>query len=225
MNKEKLRRWLTIAVFSVLVFAVVFLYKNIVTERYFSYYTDLLLIFNKSLAVTGFLLIALSLAMGPLARYFPKLAPKVRLRKEIGISGFLFAALHAFVTKFFLYEDIFTKTWRDGHSQGMNSAKVALVIFTIAFVTSYKPLATWLGYKKWVYIQRLSYIGLLLSVVHIIAIRKMPSLSLTESLSYAKNKTEIVVFIVILIAVFALRISVIRKKKAAKKPQVSPAKS
>ncbi|MBI4426582.1 MAG: ferric reductase-like transmembrane domain-containing protein [Candidatus Kerfeldbacteria bacterium] len=133
-----------------------------------------LFIANKIFAGVAAILFGLVLILGPLRRSFPGLQQSIDLRKELGIVAFFLALVHSVVSSFFL-ESHFSRTWFVENLWSVLFGVVALVVFAILLVISYRFLRERLGVNRWRVLQNWGMrIGFLLVVLHVGAL-KLPA--------------------------------------------------
>ena len=125
---------------------------------------------NKIAALTALFLISLSLIIGPLSRFWPKIfAPYKQHRKFLGLAGFAFAIVHVSLslnyvwTKNILAAALSLSTFK---SYGWYAGIAGFLVFLVVSLTSTKGAMLKFGYDKWKAIQMLSYIALVLVIMH-----------------------------------------------------------
>ena len=116
-------------------------------------------LFSKSFAVSAVILLSVSLAIGPLARLWPKAQPLVAHRKYWGIVGFVFGLLHAALA---FYDPLLFSAQLALSRQNVRLGLMALVVFALLTATSNAWAMRKLGGKNWKRLQQLGYLGLLL---------------------------------------------------------------
>lgn len=121
---------------------------------------------NKALAATAVSLISLSYFMGPLVKMIPFLRFQLLLRKYFGILGFFAVLLHI-VTSLLQFTNRIPFKWYVDHVWGLLAAIVASLIFLGLYWVSNDHAYVQLGQTKWKSIQRLGYIALLFTLLHI----------------------------------------------------------
>lgn len=133
-----------------------------------------LFIANKTISLSAVALIALSYTLGALGQFWPKtFTLTLNLRKFFGLFGFGLAAIHAFISLL-----IFTPTYYPKFFQGPDQLNLtgelsmlfgvlAFFIFAIVALTSLPQLENTMGHQRWLALQRLGYLGLLLVLFHV----------------------------------------------------------
>ena len=114
--------------------------------------------FSKSFAVSAVILLSISLAIGAIARMWPKFTPWVQHRKFWGLVGFAFALLHAAIA---FSDPLLFSVPLALSRQNVQLGLVALTIFAVLAVTSNRWAEKWFGFKRWKRLQQFGYVGLL----------------------------------------------------------------
>ena len=131
-------------------------------------------ILNKVSAVSGTLLIAFSLSIGPLYR-MTKIGRRILLqRKDIGLAGFGFVAIHVLMTNFLAGPKYFPKFYVSDGS-GLNflgqisilMGMVALICFTLMAVTSPDALHRDIEPLRWRKLHRFGVYALAMTGLHV----------------------------------------------------------
>ncbi|HEY4510877.1 MAG TPA: hypothetical protein VJG29_00725 [Candidatus Paceibacterota bacterium] len=167
----KKRSWL-----SLLIFLATFMYAVV---RYNAIkgvpWIDLpFFISNKAIALSAIVFIALSYALGSLARFWPRIfAPTLSARKFLGLLGFSLAAIHGFISllifssayypKFFLESGKLTLTGELSLLFGI----LAFFVFSLVAISSMPAVAKSMEVKRWLAVQRIGYLGLVLVLLHV----------------------------------------------------------
>lgn len=113
---------------------------------------------SKSFAVSAVILLSLSLAIGALARIWPRLAPWVQHRKFWGLAGFAFGLLHAAIA--FSDPLVFSVPLALSR-QNVQLGLAALTLFAFLAATSNRWAETKMGWKNWKRLQQSGYVALL----------------------------------------------------------------
>ena len=126
---------------------------------------------SKASAVTATLLIAVTLFLGPLSRFFPGyFKHDLIYRKFLGLSGFFFALLHALAAFVGTYKaDIFLvfSVANPNFYPAVFGAIGLLVLFALA-ATSTAHAIKKLTFNNWKFLQRLGYLSLVFVVLHFV---------------------------------------------------------
>ncbi len=128
--------------------------------------------FLRSCALTGMSLISAALFSSAIFRWFPKTAKYWRLRRHLGVAGFVFIAFHAWGVYHFIFDYQLKAIYFS-----WNPIKNPVVFGTAAFPIFFIMAATstdWamnkLTPKIWKFIHRFVYIAYLSAVFHVLTI-------------------------------------------------------
>ena len=158
----------------ILLFGYAVLRYNILRDPRVSLSSIPLYISNKAIAVASVFLIGLSYLLGSLARFWPSVfSSKLHLRKYFGLLGFGLASIHgiislllfnpAYYPRFFIEAGKLTLVGELSMLFGV----LGLGIFTIVAVSSIPSVEQSMNQKKWLAIQRLGYLALILVILHV----------------------------------------------------------
>ncbi len=122
----------------------------------------------KTSGLVAISLLALTLAVGPIARFFPALDILKAHRKFWGISSFLFLILHLSLVVIFYYKFNFLAIIDPGNPKfgGLLSGLLAGGVLLLVTLTSNKKAMQGLSPRVWKIIQTTSYAALILAVLH-----------------------------------------------------------
>ncbi len=126
------------------------------------------------LGFTAAAVLAATLALTPLRVVFPRWrAAQVvqRHRRFIGVSAFVYAALH--VGMHFIYEGGFATFRTDWQKPFIAVGAVAFLILALLAATSAKPVVRALGARRWKAVHRAVYLAALLVVYHQVSAKKV----------------------------------------------------
>jgi len=157
-------------------------------------------------------MICLSLAVGPVATFFKKLSKYVNYRREIGLTGFFVGLLHVYISLFWLPER-FPLSYFKQYWASVVVSIIALVLFAIAAYYSSIKLTNKTPYKKWIWIQRLSYIGIIFVALHMIFLNKYEKWIVWWRYFTPKLPTFAFICFVVIVVVLVLRFVVVFKRK------------
>ena len=117
--------------------------------------------------------LCVALALGPLARFFPRLFENlVGLRRTFGVSAALFAALHVLIALIPLWNKFGWKYITENPlmvSLGFCAAAIMLVMATISF----NGMPARMGAERWIKIQKLGYLAVVLACAHFLVLGKV----------------------------------------------------
>tara|TARA_Y100000310_G_C20506686_1_gene726739 strand:+ start:207 stop:908 length:702 start_codon:yes stop_codon:yes gene_type:complete len=211
-SSKSVRRWTVAFLWGISIFLLILYYHYVrrgeINPFASTIYLDPLYLANKAFASGSVVMIAISLFLGPLARFFPWLSSCVCYRKEIGLMGFFMAVVHTYIS-LFLLEAWFPYDWYLTNRLAVMMGYLALVLFLVISITSLDKIAFKLGYKRWKFIQRLAYLGLFFVVLHIIFQKKTYSswLQWFQTFDPVLPPASLVISIIILV-VFVMRVAV-----------------
>jgi len=159
------KEWIICLVIYAIIFAF-FMFYHALRGRPYSLFTA-----NKCLGITSLLLISISLALGPIMRFFNLKISILRYRRPLGIIAVLLVFLHVIFSIFFLPEkfpvEYFKKNWI---STLFCSISFPLLILITAI--SNKKSLKYFG-KRWKFIQKLSYLALAFVLIHFTILGKI----------------------------------------------------
>lgn len=174
MSKEEKKQsaWFSALVLAAIVFVS---FSLLLFARRFDYS---FLIANKAVALTAVTLIGVTFLIGPLAKFWSKKwVPRLRLRKQMGLTGFMLVVLHAIFSLIMLssayYPKMFTEAGRltPESEASLVLGTMALLIFSVAAITSFNPFKQSMKYHQWKRLQRTGYIAFVMVFFHIFLIK------------------------------------------------------
>lgn len=180
INEERIKEyikeesdWLVAFVIGAILFFVIIYYHYLrrgIINPFLPNEVSFLFLANKAFAISAIFLIGISFLIGPLAKFFDYFKNKIRYRKEIGVMGFLFALVHIIISIFFL-KDKFPNEWLIENQPSIIFGVISLVILIIVTSVSNNFSIIKLGYKKWIFLQRLAYLAFIFAAIHFIILR------------------------------------------------------
>lgn len=133
-----------------------------------------LFISNKAISLSAVIFIALSYALGSLARFWPKIfVPTLSFRKFFGLLGFGLAALHGLISLLIFTPAYYPKFFLESGKLNligelsMLFGVLAFFVFAAVAFTSIPAVAKSMNSKRWLAAQRLGYFGLILVFLHV----------------------------------------------------------
>ncbi len=134
-----------------------------------------LFISNKAISFSAVVFIALSYMLGSLARFWPKtFVPALDLRKFFGLLGFGLAALHGLISLLIFtpahYPKFFSISGKLNliGELSMLFGVLAFFVFVVVALTSFPSVAKSMDPGRWLAVQRLGYLGLILIFFHVL---------------------------------------------------------
>lgn len=133
-----------------------------------------LYISNKAISLSAVMFIALSYALGSLARFWPKtFVPALNMRKFFGLLGFGLAALHGLISLLIFtpayYPKFFLETGKLNlvGELSMLFGVLAFFVFALVAISSIPAVAKSMEPERWLAMQRIGYFGLVLVFFHV----------------------------------------------------------
>ena len=160
-NHSKYRHvWWRAGLFSVFILLIVFGY-NFLQMNQLS-----LRVWNRSFADAGMFLIGASFALSGLCYFFNFLDSKILYRRDLGLNGFYFVAIHGFYSFLFSRFIPWFKYFESDRLLAFVPAVISLLIFLGMALISNKYAAQKLGSEKWRALLRVGYIAFILGAAH-----------------------------------------------------------
>ncbi len=122
----------------------------------------------KTTGLTAIALLAITLSIGPLCRFFPFLNDLKAHRKIWGIFSFIFAFTHVSLIFVYFYKFNLLKfiDLSNPKYPGLLMGILALLILLVVTATSNKKALTTLSPKVWKAVQTTAYLALILAIAH-----------------------------------------------------------
>lgn len=126
--------------------------------------------FNKIAGLLAFLLLGITLIIGPLAYFFPSAFDRLKIyRKYLGISGFFVAIVHIILSSIFYFHlrlDYMLFDIKNEHLLGVYMGLLAFGILLTETLISNEKAMKFLGSHNWKTIQMVSYAALVFAILH-----------------------------------------------------------
>jgi len=120
----------------------------------------------KGFTNTGYLLIGLSLILGPIAKFWNYFDKFLTYRKQLGIIGFIYVLIHGFIGTIIYVLPSPTILWTNYWAVALGI--IGLYLLFVCYAISEIVVIKLLGPKKWRRILRyISYTAFILSTIHI----------------------------------------------------------
>jgi len=166
-----LKQWLaTVAVLAALY--AFFMWYHAVRGKTYSWFTT-----EKCVAIASVFCFGFALALGPLSRFFPAWRKALPYRRSLGLTAAYSSVIHVLLCVLYLpgrFPDKFTPGWFADHWLTTVMGAVGLVLLLAIAVSSYPAVVKKLGTRKWMILQKLSYLLMLVMVVHLLSLGKVP---------------------------------------------------
>lgn len=128
---------------------------------------DLLTVPNKILASVAMMLLAFTLLIGPVTRYFDRFDTWLGYRKEIGIVAGFLAVLHGFVS-YYLLPLTFPNEWIDWGSLQFGAGLIGAILLASLFAISFRKAIMTLTAPRWWFFQRFGlHIVIVATLIHV----------------------------------------------------------
>lgn len=133
-----------------------------------------LFISNKAISLSAVLFIGISYALGSLTRFLPVFVPALGMRKFLGLFGFALAALHALISLLIFSQIRYPKFFSQSGNLNvvgelsMLFGILAFSVFAIVAISSIPGIINSQDSKRWLAVQRLGYLGLILVFFHVL---------------------------------------------------------
>lgn len=128
--------------------------------------------FNKIAGLLAFILLGITLMIGPLGYFFPHLFDRLKIyRKYIGISAFIVAVIHVILSSVFTFKlrlNFMLYDPNNSHLLGIYIGLIALAILLTETLISNEKAIRFLGSHNWKSIQMMSYAALIFAILHFV---------------------------------------------------------
>ena len=128
---------------------------------------------NKCIAIASTFCIGLALALGPLARMFARLDAWLPYRRTLGLTG-AYAILAHLALSLFVLNEKFPLKWYGDYWLCAVFGAAAFVLLAAITIHSYPSGVKRLGRDRWVGLQKLAWIGMVLVLGHVLLLGKAP---------------------------------------------------
>jgi DMSO/TMAO reductase YedYZ heme-binding membrane subunit len=159
-----------------LAFFFFFIWYHDVRGKPFSLFTT-----EKCTAIASLYCLGLALLLGPLSRFsstFNKLLP---YRRTLGITAAFMTIPHALLVIFYLpvkfpekYSEEYFLSWFAAHWFTIVMGFLIFILFLVIALFSFKNGIQKLGKRKWMILQKLSYLVLVMIALHLLSMGKIP---------------------------------------------------
>ncbi|MBP9728154.1 MAG: ferric reductase-like transmembrane domain-containing protein [Candidatus Moranbacteria bacterium] len=128
---------------------------------------DTLAMPNKILASVAMTLLAFTLLIGPLTRFFDRFDTWLGYRKEIGIVAGFLAVLHGLVS-YYLLPLTFPKEWIEWSTPQFGAGLIGAIILTALFAISFRKAIMALTASRWWFLQRFGlHVAIVATLAHV----------------------------------------------------------
>lgn len=164
-------QWIITAVVFVILYAF-FMWYHAVRGKPYSWFTT-----EKCVAIASVFCLGFALALGPLSRFAAAFRNALPYRRSFGLLAAYCTIMHVLLCVLYLprkFPDKFTLAWFTSHWLTTVMGVVGLVLFLTIAVSSYPSNVKRLGKRKWMILQKFSYLLALMVVVHLLSLGKAP---------------------------------------------------
>ncbi|MBL7139842.1 MAG: ferric reductase-like transmembrane domain-containing protein [Planctomycetes bacterium] len=173
--KNTARQWVVSSVVFLVWFAF-FMWCHKVRGRDYSWFTT-----EKCVAIAATFCIGLALAIGPLSRFFRGMEGALPYRRSLGLVGAWAVVVHVLMCMIYLplafpeeYSKDFPLSYYVYRWPITLMDFAALGLLMVIALTSYRRGMKWLGARKWMILQKSSYLVLALTAAHLLLLGKIP---------------------------------------------------
>ncbi len=159
-----------------IVFFFLFIWYHDVRGTPFSLLTT-----EKCTAIASTYCLALALALGPLSRFKPSLDRQLPYRRTLGLTAAFMSIPHVILAFIYLplkfpekYSTDYPLSWFVDHWFTTIMGFFSLVLFLIITWSSYPSGIRRLGKRKWMILQKLAYLVMVMVVLHLLSMGKIP---------------------------------------------------
>ncbi len=132
---------------------------------------------EKCAAIAAVCCLALALALGPISRFAPVLGKLLPWRRSLGLTGAFFAAVHVIMVIVYLpfwMPENYPLSWYFEHWFTVVMGVLNTTLFLIIAWHSYPSKFRKLGKRKWMILQKFSYLLMFFIVLHLLSMGKIP---------------------------------------------------
>ena len=159
-----------------LVFFFFFIWYHDVRGKPFTLFTT-----EKCTAIASVYCLALALALGPLSRFRPSLDKLLPYRRTLGLTAAFMSIPHVILVFIYLpltfpekYSVAYPLSWFVAHWFTAIMGLLSFVLFLMIALYSYPSGIRKLGDRNWMILQKLSYLVLIMVVLHLLSMGKIP---------------------------------------------------
>lgn len=172
----RFNRWRSIAAVSILVF--IWWYLEFAYQFYVLQPSEISFALVRSLGFTGATLISASLLSSIIFKFFPRTAVHWRLRRYLGLAGFIAITFHVLAAmKVFYNFNLASEyyTWNPFENPIVFGTIAYPVLFVMGVTSSDWAMRS-LGTKRWKFVHRFVYLAFAASIFHFILINPIGTL-------------------------------------------------
>ena len=159
-----------------LAFFFFFIWYHDVRGKPFTLFTT-----EKCTAIASVYCLALALALGPLSRFWSKLDNLLPYRRTLGLTAAFMSIPHVILVFIYLpvkfpekYSVDYPLSWFVAHWFTGIMGLLSFVLFLVIALYSYPGGIRKLGKRKWMILQKLAYLVMIMVVLHLLSMGKIP---------------------------------------------------
>ena len=168
-------QWVITGVVYLAVFFL-FIWYHDVRDKPFSLFTT-----EKCTAIASAYCLAMALAIGPLSRFWSSVGTLLPYRRTLGLTAVVMSIPHVILVLVYLplkfpekYSTDYPFSWFVGHWFTVVMGLLTAVLFLLIAWHSYPRAIRKLGKRKWMVLQKLAYLVMVLVVLHLLSMGKIP---------------------------------------------------
>ncbi len=136
---------------------------------------------EKCTAIASVCCLALTLALGPLSHFFSGVDQLLPYRRSFGLTGAFMSIPHVILVWIYLplkfpkqYSADYPLSWFVAHWFTIVMGFLALALFLVIALYSFPGGLHKLGERKWMILQKLAYVVMIIVVLHLLSMGKIP---------------------------------------------------
>jgi DMSO/TMAO reductase YedYZ heme-binding membrane subunit len=172
---NKTSHWI-ITGFTYLAFFAFFIWYHDVRGKPFTLWTT-----EKCTAIASVYCLGLALSLGPLSRFFSSFDGLLPYRRTLGLTAAFMTIPHALLVIFYLpfkfpekYSEEYFLSWFVAHWFTFVMGILTFALFMVIVRYSFPSGIRKLGKRKWMILQKLSYLLMVMVVLHLLSMGKIP---------------------------------------------------
>ncbi len=172
---NKTREWIITGIIYLAIF-LFFIWYHDVRGKPFSLLTT-----EKCTAIASVYCLGLSLALGPLSRFFGSFGRLLPYRRTLGLTAAFMTIPHVLLATFYLnykfpetYSEKYFLSWFVSHWFTIVMGLLTFLLFMVIAGYSFPSGLQKLGDRKWRILQKCSYLVMVLIVLHLLSMGKIP---------------------------------------------------
>jgi DMSO/TMAO reductase YedYZ heme-binding membrane subunit len=153
-----------------------FIWYHDVRGKPFSLWTT-----EKCTAIASAYCLGLALSLGPLSRFFSGFDRLLPYRRTLGLTAAFMTILHVLLVIFYLnykfpeeYSEEYFLSWFVAHWFTVVMGFLTFVLFMVIAVHSFPSGIRKLGKRRWMILQKFSYLLMVMIVLHLLSMGKIP---------------------------------------------------